>query len=119
MFCHPNLICPVTVYVVKSLNSAHIHRMFLLVHCNISIPRHFSYWRRGSVTSFSLPSSNLLSSPGFTSHPPPSTLKLNLAPRHSFSCETPSPWNFQHVSSSINFLFNVILLNQWTQNISF
>ena len=64
VFCHPhvsflakplftsvNLVRPVTVYIIKSVNSAHhICRLFPSVHCTTSIHEHFSYWRHQNVT---------------------------------------------------------------------
>ena len=59
-----NLVGPVTVYNVKSVNSPHhIRRVFPSVNCTKSIHRNISYQRHENVTSFSLPSSNLLPSP--------------------------------------------------------
>ena len=124
VFRHVSLVRPVTVYNAKSVNSAHhIRGVFPSVHCTTSIHRHFSYRRHEKVTSFPLPSSNLLSSLGTKSHLSPLTSKLNLSPRPSSPPETSSPPNFQHVSSSIKIclflmtLFNAILLNQPTQYI--
>ena len=137
VFCHPhisflakplfttvNLVGPVTVYNVKSVNSPHhIQRVFPSMHCTTSIHRKFSYQRHENVTSFPLPSSNLLPSPVIKSHLSPLTSKLNLSPRPSFPPGTSSPPNFQHVSSSIKIclflmtLFNAILPNQPTQYI--
>ena len=117
-----NLVGPVTAYNVKSVNSPHhICRVFPSVHCTKSIHRKFSYQRHENVTSFPLPSSNLLPSPVIKSHLSPLTSKLNLSPRPSFPPGTSSPPNFQHVSSSIKIclflttLFNTILPNQPTQ----
>ena len=102
LFTTVTLVRPVTVYSVKSVNSArHIRGVFPSVHCTTSIHRHFSYRRRENVTSFPLPSSNLLSSPGIKSHLSPLTCKLNLSPRPSSPPGASSPPNFQHVSSSI------------------
>ena len=113
-----NLVGPVTAYNVKSVNSPHhICRVFPSVHCTKSIHRKFSYQRHENVTSFPLPSSNLLPSPVIKSHLSPLTSKLNL----SLPPGTSSPPNFQHVSSSIKIclflttLFNTILPNQPTQ----
>ena len=137
VFCHPhisflakplfttvNLVGPVTVYNVKSVNSPHhIQRVFPSMHCTTSIHRKFSYQRHENVTSFPLPSSNLLPSPVIKSHLSLLTSKLNLSPRPSFPPGTSSPPNFQHVSSSIKIclflmtLFNAILPNQPTQYI--
>ena len=124
MFATVSLVRPVTVYNVKSANSAHhIRRVFPSVHCTTSIHRHFSYRRLVNVTSFPLPSSNLLPSPGIKSHLSPLTLKLNLSPRPSFPPGTSSPPNFQHAFSSIKIclflvtLFCAMLLNQPTQDI--
>ena len=137
VFCHPhisflakplfttvNLVGPVTVYNVKSVNSPHhIQRVFPSMHCTTSIHRKFSYQRHENVTSFPLPSSNLLPSPVIKSHLSPLTSKLNLSPRPSLPPGTSSPPNFQHVSSSIKIclflmtLFNAILPNQPTQYI--
>ena len=137
VFCHPhvsflakplfttvNLVGPVTVYNVKSVNSPHhIQRVFPSMHCTTSIHRKFSYQRHENVTSFPLPSSNLLPSPVIKSHLSPLTSKLNLSPRPSLPPGTSSPPNFQHVSSSIKIclflmtLFNTILPNQPTQYI--
>ena len=137
VFCHPhvsflakplfttvNLVGPVTVYNVKSVNSPHhIQRVFPSMHCTTSIHRKFSYQRHENVTSFPLPSSNLLPSPVIKSHLSPLTSKLNLSPRPSLPPGTSSPPNFQHVSSSIKIclflmtLFNMILPNQPTQYI--
>ena len=136
VFCHPhisflakplfttvNLVGPVTVYNVKSVNSPHhIQRVFPSMHCTTSIHRKFSYQRHENVTSFPLPSSNLLPSPVIKSHLSPLTSKLNLSPRPSFLPGTSSP-SVQHVSSSVKIclflmtLFNVILPNQPTQHI--
>ena len=127
VFCHPhplfttvNLVGPVTVYNVKCINSPHhIQRVFPSVHCTTSIHQKFSYRRHENVTSFPLPSSNLLPSPVIKSHLSPLTSKLNL----SLPPGTSSPPNFQHVSSSIKIclflttLFNKILPNQPTQYI--
>ena len=94
--------------------------MFPSVDCTKSIHQNFSYRRHEYVTSFPLPSSNLLPSPVIKSHLSPLTLKLNLSPRPSFPPGTSSPPNFQHVSSSIKIclflmtLFNAILQNQPT-----
>ena len=132
VFCHPhisfldnttvNLVGP--VYNVKFINSPHhIRRVFPSVHCTTSIHRKFSFQRDENVTSFPLPSSNLLPSPGIKSHLSPLTSKLNLSPRPSLPPGTSSPPNFQHVSSSIKIclflmtLFNTILPNQPTQYI--
>ena len=95
VFCHPhvcflakslfttvNLVRPVTVYNAKSVNSAHhIRRFFPSLHCTASIHQHFSCRRHENVTSFPLPPSNLLPSPGIKSHISPSTSKLNLSAR--------------------------------------
>ena len=97
--------------------------VFPSVHCTTSIHRNFSYQRHENVTSFSLPSSNLLPSPVIKSHLSPLALKLNLSRRLSFPSGTSSPSNFQHVSSSIKMcsfvmtLFNTILPKQPTQHI--
>ena len=122
LFTTVNLVHPVTVYNVKSVNWAHhICRVFPSVHCTTSICWHFSYQRHGNVTSFSLSSSNLLSHTGIKSHLLPYTLKLNLSPRPSFPPGISSSPNFQHVSSSIKIclflmtLSNASLLNQQTQ----
>ena len=137
VFCHPhvsflakplfttvNLVRPVTVYNVKSVNSAHrIGRVFPSMHFTTSTHRQFSYRRHTNVTSFPLPSSNLLSFPGIKSHLLSLTSKLNLSPRPSSPPGTSSPPNFQRVSSSIKIylflitLFNAILLNKTTQHI--
>ena len=127
LFTTANLVRPVTVdKVIKFVNSVHhIRRVFPSVYCTTSIHRHFPYRRDENVTSFPLPSSNLLSSPGIKSHLPPLTSKLNLSPRPSFSPGTLSNLNFRHVSSSIKIFFflmtlcNAILLNQPTQYILF
>ena len=75
VFCHPHISFSakplfITInlvgllYNVKSGNSPHhIRRVFPSVHCTASIHQKFSYHRHENVTSFSLPSSNLLSSP--------------------------------------------------------
>ena len=98
VFCHPhysflakslfitvNLVGPVIVYNVKSVNSPHhICRVFPFVHCNTSINQNFSYQRHENITSFPLPSSNLPSPPVVKCHLSPLTLKLNLSPRPSF-----------------------------------
>ena len=111
VFCHPhvsflakpwfttvNLVDPVTVYNVKSVNSPHhIGGVFPSVHCTTSIHQNFSYRIHENVKSFPLPSSNLLPSPVIKSHLSPLTSKLNL----SLPPGTSSPPNFQHVSSSI------------------
>ena len=92
VFCHPhisflakplfttvNLVGPVTVYNFKSVNSPHhIRRVFPSVHCTTSIHRKFSYRRHENVTSFSLPSSNLLRSPVIKSHLSPLTFNTIL-----------------------------------------
>ena len=110
MFCHPhvsslvkplyttfNLVCPLTVYI-ESINSAHhIRRAFPSVHCTRSIHRYFSYQGRENVTSFSLPSSNLMSSPGTRSHLSSLTSKFNLSLRPSYLPGTSFHPNFQHV----------------------
>ena len=118
LFTTVSLVHPVTVYNVKSVNSAHhIRGVFPSVHCTTSIHRDFSYRRHENVTSFPLPSSNLLSFPGMKSHLSPLTLKINLLPRPSSPPGTSSPPNFQHVSFSVKIclflmtLFNAILLN--------
>ena len=113
-----NLVGPVTVCNVKSVNLPHhIRRVFPSVHCTKSIHRNFSYRRYENVTSFSLPSSNLLPSPDIKSHLSPLTSKLNLSPRPSFPPGTSSPINFQHGSSSIkNCLFLMTLFNTISQN---
>ena len=81
VFCHPhisflakplfttvNLVGPVTVYNVKSVNSPHhIRRVFPSVHCTTSIHRKFSY-RRDENVSFPLPSSSLFPSLVIKSH---------------------------------------------------
>ena len=110
-----------TVYIVKSVNSPHhIRRVFPSVHCTTSIHRSFSYRRHENVTSFPLPSSNLISSPITKSHTSPLTSKFNLSPRPLFPPGTSSPPNFQHMSLSIKIflllmtLFNAILPNQRT-----
>ena len=124
VFCHPhisflakplfttvNLVGPVTVYNVKSVNSPHhIQRVFPSMHCTTSIHRKFSYQRHENVTSFPLPSSNLLPSPVIKSHLSPLTSKLNLSPRPSFPPGTSSPPNFQHVSSSIKICLFLMTL---------
>ena len=135
VFCHPhvsflakplfttvNLVGPVTVYNVKSVNSPHhIRRVVPFVHCTTSIHRNFSYRKHENVISFPLPSSNLRSCV-IKSHLSPLTSKLILSPRPSFLPGTSSP-NVQHVSSSVKIclflmtLFNVILPNQPTQHI--
>ena len=137
VFCHPHvsflakslfttvkLVGSVTVYDVKSANSPHhIRRKFPSVHCTRSIHRNFSYRKHENVTSFPLPSSNLLLSPVIKSHLSLLSSKLNLSPRHSFPPGTSSPPNFQHVSSTIKIclsimtLFSMILPNQPTQYI--
>ena len=137
VFCHPHvsflakplyttvtLVRTVTVYNVKSVNSAHhISGVFPSVHCTTSIHQHFPYQRHENVTSFPLPSSNLLSSPGMKTHLSSLTSKLNLSPRPPSPPGSSSPSNFQHVSSLIKIclflmtLFNAILLNQPTQYI--
>ena len=121
LFTTVSLVHPVTVYNVKSANSAHhICGVFPYMHCTTSIHLNFSYRRHENVTSFPLPSSNLLSSPGMKSHLSPSTSKLSLLPRPSSPPRTSSPPNFQYVPSSIKIclflmtLFNAILLNQPT-----
>ena len=97
--------------------------MFPSVHCTKSIHQNFSYQRHENVTSFPLPSSNLLPSPAIKSHLSPLTWKLNISPRPSFPPGISSPPNFQHVSSSITVclflmtLFNAILPNQPAQYI--
>ena len=110
MFCHPhvsslvkplyttfNLVCPLTVYI-ESINSAHhIRRAFPPVHCTRSIHRYFSYQGRENVTSFSLPSLNLMSSPGTRSHLSSLTSKFNLSLRPSYLPGTSFHPNFQHV----------------------
>ena len=110
VFCHPhvsflvkplfttvNLVRPVTVYI-KSVNSAHhIRRVFPCAHCTRSIHRYFSYQGRENVTSFPMPSLNLISSPGTRSHLSPLTSKFNLSLRPSYPSGTSSPPNFQHV----------------------
>ena len=102
VFCHPhlsflakslfttvNLVGPVIVYKVKSVNSPHhICRVFPFMHCNTSINQNFSYQRYENVTSFPLPSSNLLSPPVVKSHLSPLTSKLNPSPRPSFLLES-------------------------------
>ena len=66
VFCHPhvsflakplfttiNLVDPVTIYNVKSVNSPHhIPKVFPSVHCITSIHQNFSYRRHENVTSF-------------------------------------------------------------------
>ena len=60
LFTTVNLVGRVTVYV-KPVNSPHhIRRVFPSVHCTTGIHQNFSYWRHENVTSFPLPSSNLL-----------------------------------------------------------
>ena len=112
------------VYNVKSVNSAHhVRGVFPFMNCTTSIYQYFSYRRHGNVTSFLLPSSNLLSSSGMKFHLPTLTSKLNRSLRPSSTPGTSSPPNFQHASSLIKIclflmtLFNEILLNQPTQYI--
>ena len=85
--------------------------MFLNVHCTTSIYRHVSYRKHENVTSFPLPSSNLLSSPGIKPYLPSLTSKFDLSPRPSFPPGTLSPLNFQHVFLSIKILFCMTLFN--------
>ena len=100
LFTTVNLARPVTVYILKSVNSAHhIPRVFPFVHCTTSTHGHFFYQGRENVTSFS--SINLISSPGTKSHLLPLTSKLNLSRGPSYPSGTSSSPNFQHVSSSI------------------
>ena len=108
VFCHPhvsflakplfttaNLVGPVTVYNVKSVNSPHhISTVFPSDHSTTSIHRNFSFRRHENATSFPLPSSNLLPSPVIKSHISPLISKLNLSPRPSFPPGTSSPPNF-------------------------
>ena len=136
VFCHPHvsflakallitvkLVRSVTVYIVKSVNSArHIRRVFPSARTK-SIHWHFSYRGLENVTSFPLPSIDLISFPGTRSHLSPLTLKFNLSARPSYPPGTSSPSFFQHVSSAMKIclflltLFNAILLNQPTQYI--
>ena len=124
LFATVNLVGPVTVYNVKSVNSRnHIRRVFSSVHCTTNIHRSFSCLRHENFTSFPLPSSNLLSSPVIKPHLSHLTSKLSLSPRPSSPPGTLSPPSFQHLSSSIKnclflmTLFNAILPNQPTQYI--
>ena len=94
VFCHPhisflakplfttvNLVGPVSVYNGKSVNSPnHIQRVFPSMHCTTRVHQKCSYRRHENVTSFTLPSSNLLPSPVIKSHLSTLTLKLNLSP---------------------------------------
>ena len=83
-----NLVGPVTVYNVKSVNSPHhIRRVFPSVNCTKSIHRNISYQRHENVTSFSLSSSNLLPSPVIESHLSPLTSNINLSPDLHFLLE--------------------------------
>ena len=110
VFCHPHvsflvkplftavsLVRPVTVYI-KSVNSVHhIHQVFPCAYCTRRIHLYFSYQGRENVTSFSLPSLNLISSPRTRSHLSPLTSKFNLSLRPSYPPGTSSLPNFQHV----------------------
>ena len=101
VFCHPhvsflakplfttvNLVGPMTVYNVKSVNSPHhFRRVSPSVRCTTSIHRNFSYRRHENVKSFPLPSSNLPSSPVIKFHLSPLTSKLILSRRPSFPLE--------------------------------
>ena len=117
LFTSVNLVRPVTVYDVKSVNSPHhIRRVVPSVHCTTSSHWRFSYRRHENVTSFPLPSSNLLLSPRIKSHLSNLILRLNLSPR-SLSPQTSSPPNFSNIRLFLLTLFNVILLNQQTQYI--
>ena len=112
IFCHPhvsslvkplyttfNLVRPLTVYI-ESVNSAHhIGRALPSVHCTRSMHRYFSYQGRENVTSFSLPSLNLMSSPGTRSHLSTLTSKFNLSLSPSYLPGTSFHANFQHVVS--------------------
>ena len=98
LFTTVNLVRPVTAYNVKSVNSAHhIRRVFPWAHCSRSIHWYFSYQGRENVTSFPLPSLNLISSPGTRSQLSPLTSKFDLSLRPSYPSGTSSPPNFQHV----------------------
>ena len=98
LFTTVKLVCPGTVYNVKSVNSAHhIRRVFPCAHFTRSIHRYFSYQGRENVTSFPMPSLNLISSPGTRSHLSPLTSKFDLSLRPSYPPGTSSPPNFQHV----------------------
>ena len=113
LFSTVNLVGPVTVYNVKSVSSPHhIRRVFPSVHCTTRIHRKFSYQRHENVTSFPLPSSNLLPSLVIKSHLSPLASKRDLSARPSLPPGTSSPPNFQHVSSLIKIcLFLITLLN--------
>ena len=53
LFTAVNLVCPVTLYIVKSINWAHhIRRPFPSVHCTTSIHWHFSYRECENVKAF-------------------------------------------------------------------
>ena len=121
LFTTVNLVGPVTVYIVKSFNSPHhIRRVFPSVYCTKSNDRNFSYQRHENVTSFLLPSSNLLSSPVIKSHLSPLILSLIFHQDLHFLLE---PYLLQtfNMSSSIKiWLFLITLLiailpNQPTQ----
>ena len=132
VFCHPHVsilaiplfnavkfVRPVTVYNIKSVNSAHhISRVVPSVNCTTSSHWNFSNRRHENVTSFLLPSSNLLFPPGIKSHLSTLTLRLNLSQRY-LSPATSSPPNFPNIFLFLMTLFNVILLNQLTQYILF
>ena len=95
LFTTVNLVCHVTVYNVKPVNSAHhIHIVFPYMYYTTSINRHLTYRTHETVTSSPMPLSNLLSSPGIKSHLSPLALDLNLSPR---SLYPPGPgllWTF-------------------------
>ena len=98
LFTAVNLVRPVTVYNVKSINSAHhICQAIPCAHCTRSIHRYVSYQGRENVTSFPMPSLNLISSPGTRSHLSSLISKFNLSLRPSYPSGTSFPPNFQHV----------------------
>ena len=89
VFCHPHIsfLAKPLVTTVNLWLPHHIRKVFPSVRCTTSIHRNFSYRRHENVTSFSLPSSNLLPSPVIKSHLSPLTSKLNLSRRPYFLLE--------------------------------
>ena len=98
LFNTVNLVRPVTVYNIKSVYSAHIRRVFPCPPCTRCIHRYFSYQGRENVTSFPLPSLNLIFSPRTRAHLSPLTSKFDLSLRPSCPSGNSSPQNFQQVA---------------------
>ena len=107
-YCHPHV-----PFLAKPLfTTVNLHRTVTVHNVN-----YFTYQRCWNVTSFPLPSWNLLSSPGIKSHLSPLTLKLNILPRPLSPLGTLSLPNFHHVSLSNKICLFLNLLNQPTQYI--